>query len=186
MFWNVPNSLTLVRVALTPLAIYCYWQHWLLSCFICIAVIMWSDYFDGMLARKLDQCTDIGALLDPVADKFFEMSFITVLAYMGDLPWFYAALLNLRNLAQLMSIPVLLWWKQIKFNVEPAWPAKWGSAFGMIVIAVVVMNQLFTGFELTLLQSVLVWISGGFELYMLITYLPRFWQIFHGQHDTFV
>ncbi len=183
---NVPNSLTLLRIAVTPLAIFLYLSQWYIACLVCVAMAMLSDYFDGILARKLNQCTDFGALLDPVADKFYEMSFTLVLLYLGDLPWYYVLLLNVRNLAQLLSIPVLLWWKKISFKVEPTWPAKWGSAIGMFVIALVVINQLLALTVLGQVQFILVIISCGFEVYMLVTYLPRFWQIYCGKHDTFI
>jgi hypothetical protein len=94
-------------------------------------------------------------------------------------------LLNVRNLAQLMSIPILMWWKKIRFKVVPTWPAKWGSALGMVVIICVVINQTFVWVLLTDLQTLLVLISCGFEIYILVTYLPRFMQIYRGTHDTF-
>jgi hypothetical protein len=85
-----------------------------------------------------------------------------------------------------MSIPILMWWKKIAFQVEPTWPAKWGSALGMIVIVCVVLGQITGWLLLGQLQTILVLVSCGFELYVLLTYLPRFVLIYQGKHDTFV
>ena len=182
---NVPNSLTILRIIATPIAIYFYVTGNFSYCAIIVLLAGLTDLFDGILARKLNQCTEIGALLDPVADKFFEMSFTLVLAYLGDLPWYYVFLLNLRNFAQLLSIPILMWWKKISFKVEPSPAAKWGSALGMIVIGFVIIQKLWGYTALEYPLSILVSVSAGFEVYMLVTYVPRFLQIYKGNHDTF-
>ena len=182
---TIPNILTCLRILLTPIGLVLYGNEAFQWCLFVVLLAVLTDFFDGILARKLNQCTDIGALLDPVADKFFEMSFTLLLAYLGDLPWYYVILLNLRNSAQLMSIPVLMWWKKIVFKVEPGRPAKWGSALGMFVIGCVIINQLMNHTLLQDIQILLVLVSCAFEVYMLVTYVPRFFQIYKGTHDTF-
>ena len=182
---TIPNALSFFRILATPISLYFYVTGKFETCAIFVVLAMLTDFFDGYLARKLNQESALGALLDPVADKFFEMSFTLVLAYLGDLPWYYVILLNLRNFSQLLSIPVLLWWKKIKFKVEPKWPAKWGSALGMVLILMVVLLKM-TQFTAILYPiKVLVSVSAGFEIYMLVTFLPRFFQIYKGSHDTF-
>lgn len=182
---NIPNTLTGFRIVATPFALYFYSTGNFILCAIIVLIAALTDFFDGYLARKLNQCTDFGALLDPVADKFFEMSFTLLMAYLGDIPWYYAFLLNLRNFAQLLSIPILLWWKKIPFKVEPKLPAKWGSALGMIVISFVIIYKIIGMTAMLYPISVLVAVSAGFEVYMLVTYVPRFIQIYKGTHDTF-
>ncbi|MFT6070775.1 MAG: cardiolipin synthase [Bacteriovoracaceae bacterium] len=182
---TIPNALTYLRILATPFSLYFYIIGNFQACAILVLLIALSDFFDGLIARALDQCTDLGALLDPVADKIFEMSFTLVLAYLGDLPFYYVFLLNIRNFSQLLSIPVLMWWKKISFKVEPKLPAKVGSALGMIIILFIVLLKL-TGMTALLYPiKVLVSVSAGFEVYMLVTYLPRFVQVYQGSHDTF-
>lgn len=70
---NLPNAITVGRIAITPLvAILPFvssWE-WRLVAFVLFIVAAVSDYYDGMLARRRNQITDLGRLLDPFADKF--------------------------------------------------------------------------------------------------------------------
>ncbi len=70
--WNLPNLLTLLRILCIPLLVVVYflpweWRHPASAAIFGIAAI--TDWFDGYLARKLNQMTPFGAFLDPVADK---------------------------------------------------------------------------------------------------------------------
>ena len=69
---NIPNLLTSLRIALIPcLAVAYYlpyqWSFFLAASLFALAAV--TDWFDGYLARRLDQSTAFGAFLDPVADK---------------------------------------------------------------------------------------------------------------------
>lgn len=70
--WTVPNLITLFRVILIPVFVGVYFLDWRWA-HEAGAVIFWlaaiTDWFDGYLARKLEQSTPFGAFLDPVADK---------------------------------------------------------------------------------------------------------------------
>ena len=70
---NLPNILTLTRIVMIPVMglAYYYWpgDHGRLIAAGIFAVASITDWFDGYLARKLDQATPLGAFLDPVADK---------------------------------------------------------------------------------------------------------------------
>ena len=69
---NIPNLLTVLRVALIPVFILFFylpfsWSYWAASAVFALAAI--TDWFDGYLARRWEQSTPFGAFLDPVADK---------------------------------------------------------------------------------------------------------------------
>lgn len=69
---NIPNTLTLLRLALIPIFVVIFYLpfHW---CYLASAAVFLvaaiTDWFDGYLARRLNQSTPFGAFLDPVADK---------------------------------------------------------------------------------------------------------------------
>ena len=70
---NLPNILTLARIIMIPVLLlaYYYWpsEHGRLIAAGIFVVAAITDWFDGYLARKLNQATPLGAFLDPVADK---------------------------------------------------------------------------------------------------------------------
>lgn len=72
--WNIPNVLSLVRLALLPVFVLFYFkQNWVLAG----AALLLSgltDLFDGWIARRFNQITEIGKLLDPIADKLTQIA----------------------------------------------------------------------------------------------------------------
>ena len=83
---NVPNLLTLIRIVLIPLVVIAFflpfsWGRPLSAWLFVIAGV--TDYFDGYLARRLNQTSSFGAFLDPVADKLI-VSTALVLLVQGD------------------------------------------------------------------------------------------------------
>ena len=87
---NIPNILTMGRILTIPLMVVCfYWlgesgRVWAALLFAAAAV---TDWFDGYLARKLDQSTALGAFLDPVADKLIVSVALVLLVEHFAHPW---------------------------------------------------------------------------------------------------
>ncbi len=72
MVWTVPNTLTVLRIALIPVLVLVFylpvpWANLASTAVFGLAAL--TDWFDGYLARKLGQSSPFGAFLDPVADK---------------------------------------------------------------------------------------------------------------------
>lgn len=78
---TLPNLLSLARI---PLALAFLQEHTHIR-FIAVVLAMLTDSLDGMLARRTRQATQFGAMLDPLADKFFMMFALTVLLLEGRL-----------------------------------------------------------------------------------------------------
>ena len=84
---NIPNLLTWARIVLIPLFVGVFYapQDWLslsqqnLAATVIFVVAAVTDWFDGWLARKLDQTSAFGAFLDPVADKLMVAAALIVL-----------------------------------------------------------------------------------------------------------
>lgn len=191
--FNIPNTLTISRFFLAPFIAFYFLKEDYFFAFILTVIALLTDYFDGKIARATNQETTLGTFLDPIADKFYELVLVLTFYYSGHLPLIYVLLVWLRNLAQLSSIPILLWWKKISFKVEPKWFAKWASAIVMIILCLVTLVGLISMFKgsvsgflsTIILNYILIPVSVGFELYMLFNFIPRFIQIYRGDHDTF-
>jgi cardiolipin synthase len=66
-----------------------------------------TDFLDGWLARKLNQQSELGRLLDPVADRFYILAVVIGLALRDVIPWWVAASLPLRDLLLWGLVPLL-------------------------------------------------------------------------------
>lgn len=86
---NVPNLITVGRVLLSLVTVGLLWLpsesvRWV--CFALTALVIWGDGLDGYLARKLNQCSKMGAVLDIAGDRVVEMTYWIVFAVLGWLP----------------------------------------------------------------------------------------------------
>lgn len=186
-YFFVPNLITSSRIALLPLAIYTLnSREWVAS----ILVLFWifiSDFFDGYLARKWNQTSTFGSILDPIADKFVILTLLGFLFAKGFSPVWYFVLILLRNISQLTVVPILIWWKKIPFFVKPKFLPKLATSLGFLNLAVLGMiffvdkKELLQKPELTLLLSV----SAVLEVQILLSFWPRMIQIYQRKHDTF-
>jgi cardiolipin synthase (CMP-forming) len=84
MFLTIPTLLTWARIAAIPFMVGVYYLNWDIATKNLTATIMFvlfaaTDWFDGWLARKLNQASSFGAFLDPVADKFLICAALLVL-----------------------------------------------------------------------------------------------------------
>nr|WP_286690318.1 CDP-alcohol phosphatidyltransferase family protein [Aeromicrobium sp. REDSEA-S38_B2] len=66
-----------------------------------------TDYLDGKLARRLNQTSKIGAILDPVADRLYILAVVVGLALRDIIPWWLAVLLPLRDVFLFSLVPFL-------------------------------------------------------------------------------
>lgn len=69
---NLPNRLSLLRIALVPIMAVCFYINFDYGALLAVAVFLiaaFTDFLDGYIARKTNQITELGKLLDPVADK---------------------------------------------------------------------------------------------------------------------
>src|SRR5690606_20428203 len=95
---NLPNLLTMARVALIPLVLWLLYDgtpeagFWAAVVYIVAAV---TDFLDGWLARRMGLVSILGKFLDPLADKLMVMSSLVFLAWMGRLPLWGAVIVIL-------------------------------------------------------------------------------------------
>jgi cardiolipin synthase len=94
---TVPNLLSVARLALVPVFL------WLLlngddgPALVVLAVATFTDLLDGYIARRFDQITRLGQLLDPAADRLFMLACLLGLAAREILPWWLALLIVARD-----------------------------------------------------------------------------------------
>ena len=98
---NLPNIITLVRIAVIPLFVWLTWRADPLSSFLAALVFTFaavSDLVDGWLARRMNLVSMIGKFLDPLADKLIVTAGLVLLAQMGRVEAWLVIVLLCREL----------------------------------------------------------------------------------------
>lgn len=100
---NVPNVLTICRFALIPVYIVIFAAGNLHIAFAIIVLAGATDILDGYLARKNNQITEIGKMLDPLADKTLMIVVIVTLLLKGMIGWLAAVAIFLRDISMIVG-----------------------------------------------------------------------------------
>lgn len=77
--WTVPNLLSFIRILLIPIFAVLFYRDNLICAIIVLALSGISDFLDGKIARRFNQVSELGKMLDPVADKLTQMTIAIVL-----------------------------------------------------------------------------------------------------------
>jgi len=131
---TVPNVLSLARIVLIPVF------SWLtanertrLWGILLFAVVVSTDWVDGYVARRTGQVSELGRILDPVADRLAIGAGLVTFVISGIFPFWGAVLILVRDVAILLGGAVVLWGRDIR--VEVRWIGKIATASLMAAIA---------------------------------------------------
>lgn len=100
--FTIPNVLSLVRLGLVPVFLVLVIVGNDGLALLTLVVSSATDYLDGVLARKLNQVTRLGQLLDPAADRLFIFATLIGLAIRGIVPWWFVAIVVVRDVVLLV------------------------------------------------------------------------------------
>jgi cardiolipin synthase len=106
--WTIPNVISIVRLAGVPLFLWLILvaeaDGWALVVLMLSGI---TDYLDGYLARRLNQTSRLGAILDPVADRLYILSTVIGFAARDIIPLWWAVILPLRDALLWILVPFL-------------------------------------------------------------------------------
>lgn len=166
---SIPNFITLGRIILVPVV------FWLLvsgrkeAAFFLFMAAGISDAIDGFLAKRFNWSTELGAYLDPLADKLLIVSVFVALGVLGDLPsWLVIAVVS-RDILIVAAV-LLSWLIGHPVQIAPFKVSKANTAC-QIALAAVVMADL--AFELgwSMLILAMVWTTALLTVASLAAYL---------------
>ena len=85
----IPNLITILRLLLIVPLVMSYYFDYIIYFYVLLGVVILTDFLDGFLARRLNQISDLGKLLDPIADGLTLFTFSVVLYFKSLVPlWF--------------------------------------------------------------------------------------------------
>ena len=140
---NLPTILTLIRIILViPLFILIFFECLpaKIITIICFIVASITDFVDGKLARKNKQVTDLGAFLDPLADKMLINLTLLALCYQNLVPIWIFAIIIVRDFA-VDGIRMMAAKKGI--TISASYTGKLKTTVQMIALSLVLLNKIF-------------------------------------------
>ncbi|SMQ71321.1 CDP-diacylglycerol--glycerol-3-phosphate 3-phosphatidyltransferase [Devosia lucknowensis] len=177
----VPNIITIARIAaIVPISAFILAEDPILravalSLYVLAAA---SDWVDGYLARAWDQYSDLGRMLDPIADKILVIILITILAWdrsLSALDLFPAVAILFRE----TFIPGLREFLGNKTVVLPVTKlAKWKTTIQLVALGLVIAEGIMP--VLGIVADIVLWIAGIITLWTGWDYLRASWPHLSG------
>ncbi len=162
--FTVPNQLTFLRLGFLPFFIILtqYRRYsWALGVLVLAAL---TDALDGLLARSLNQKTELGAFLDPIADKLLLSSAFIVLALAGQIRWWLTILVLSRDILILVIAAVILASSGHR-DFSPSVYGKITTVVQIMLVFAVLGVEVFNRPALDVAQQVLVFAVAGFTVF---------------------
>ncbi len=177
----IPNMITIARIlAIIPIAalvMYGAPATRSVALFLYIAAAA-SDWIDGYLARAMGQYSDLGRMLDPIADKLLVGVLVAVLAWDNSLSAF-DMIPAIAILFREFFIPGLREFLGNKTVVLPVSKlAKWKTTIQLVALGLVLAEPIVPG--LTLVSDLVLWIAGAITLWTGWDYLRASWPHLSG------
>ena len=165
---NIANQLTIVRIVAIPLYLLVLyinkdWSNVAATIIFILAGV--SDFLDGYIARKYNMITDLGKILDPIADKILVAAALIALIDLDRLYWWIAVIMlardftmeALRNLAASKGIIIAAGiWGKLK------------TTFQMVAIGMISFKNVWLGINWYILGQVLMYIALVLSIYSAI------------------
>lgn len=176
--FNIPNILSFIRIIIIiPFVLY-FLEDDYLSAALMLILSGLSDMFDGIIARKLNQITRLGKVLDPVADK---LTLTAVILCMGiKFPEIIplVIILILKDISMLIAGSILL-----KKDIEPPaakWYGKLSTVFFYISVIIIVGLKAIWGITNPMLSISLLSITAILMIYALLKYFVLYLELTHN------
>ncbi len=187
MLWNVPNILTVLRIALIPVFVGIFYlpknsmtlgalpAHWVnTTAALVFALAAFTDWLDGYWARKFNQTSNFGAFLDPVADKLMVAAALIVLVEFERI----GAVIALIIIGREIAISALREWMSgvgERSSVAVAQMGKIKTAAQMLAILLLLYYDKIGRFNTKFVGQILIIFAAFLTLLSMAYYLKAAW-----------
>lgn len=179
---SIPNLITLARVISVPVIFWLLVTDQMQLAFVLFVAAGVSDAVDGYLAKRYGWATELGAYLDPLADKLLIVTVFFALGVSGDLPsWLVIAVVT-RDLLIVVAV-VLSWLLDAPVRIKPLIISKANTVAQIVLAATVLADQ---GYDLGLgtLNLVLIWLTAALTVASLAAYLHSWIRHMSGAESS--
>ena len=176
---NWPNALSILRIAFLPMFGFLYYNAknplWYLLAALVLLLSGITDLLDGFLARKLGQVTQLGKLLDPLADKLTQA---TVCILLGIRMPEFRVLLALFILKEALMLAA--GFKLYRKNKSLDGSRWFGKLYTVVFYVIMLLVVAFPGLKSALVFGLLI-VMAAFMLFAFVMYLPVFFSLWRGE-----
>jgi len=174
--WVTPNQLTLGRIGAIPLLLLLIWLERPVGNYFAVALFAlacMTDYLDGVLARQRGEITQLGKLLDPIADKMLILSSLILLVGMGIAGTFPTILIAMRELAVggLRSVAAA---EGVIISAAPG--AKWKTGLQMGATGALMLHHNPLALPFDVLGQALLWVATAWTLWTGYAYFSDYFR----------
>lgn len=140
---QIPNVLTFIRFVLVIPFLFCIFHKQFIYAFYIFLIAGVTDALDGWLARGFSWKTDLGSIMDPLADKILISASFLSLAWLQVLPWWLVLLIFARDLT--IFLGVVAWYLLIpkKPHLNPTCISKVNTVFQLLLVLLCLYDQAF-------------------------------------------
>ena len=165
----IPNVLSLIRILLVGVFVYC---SFLVNVYVALGIFIlagFTDVLDGILARKFDWITNLGKILDPIADKSMQCTVLICMSIGAEhfIPWWVAAFFVIKEV--LLGFGALFVFKKKDTVVSSKWFGK--LAVCVFYAAIFVIITFKPSKPVVILLSL---ITIGFALGAFVSYIRNY------------
>ena len=168
---SIPNLITLGRILLVPVVVWAITAGEMKIAFVLFLAAGISDAVDGFLAKRFGMATELGAYLDPLADKVLLVSIYVALAVTGTVPATIAILIVFRDL-MIIGAFLVSWIMGKPMRVHPLFISK-ANISAQIAFAALVLGAKAFGVMLGAWFDVSLWIVAALTLASAAAYLSQ-------------
>lgn len=165
---NLPNLITIARILMVPVVVWAIASNQMQVAFLLFVAAGISDAVDGFLAKRLNMASQLGAHLDPLADKALIMSIYIALGIAEALPKWIVILVVSRDILIIGGV-MLAWFLGQPIRVKPALVSKLNTV-AQILFACLVLAALAFEFDAAPAQTVVMWIVAALTLASIAVY----------------
>ena len=168
---SIPNLITLGRILLVPIVVWAIASGAMWIAFVLFLAAGLSDAVDGYLAKRFHMTTELGAYLDPLADKALIVSIYITLGINGLIPGWLVILVVSRDI-MIVGAVMLSWLVGTPVKVKPLLVSKLNTA-AQIVFACVVLGTLGFAYPLPRVSLLLMAVVAALTLLSVAAYVAE-------------
>src|SRR3954464_1251089 len=168
---TIPNLITMGRLCLVPLIVWLILAPHPLGAFLVFVAAAASEAVAGFPARQLNLRSDLGAYLDPIADKALLVSIYVAMAALGEIPVWLTIIVVSRDFLIIGGV-VLAWMLGPPMPVKPSAISKVNTT-AQLVFAAIALGDLAFGANLGLLRQVMSYLVAAFTILSAALYIAE-------------